>query len=80
VTEVRDVTTPQPTLARARATLPARGNIEAAADPCPPPLLVSARPHDKEAQMFAPLEMPEPESPESDDDDDIVIADDDPLN
>ena len=30
--------------------------------------------------MFAPLEMPEPESPESGDDDDIVIVDDDALN
>jgi hypothetical protein len=29
--------------------------------------------------MFAPLEMPEPESPESDDDD-LVIVDDDALN
>jgi hypothetical protein len=30
--------------------------------------------------MFAPLELPEPDSPESDDDDDIVIVDDDALN
>jgi hypothetical protein len=30
--------------------------------------------------MYAPLELPEPDSPESDDDDDIVIVDDDALN
>jgi len=30
--------------------------------------------------MFAPLEMPEPESPDGDEDDDIVIVDDDALN
>jgi hypothetical protein len=30
---------------------------------------------DKEAQMFEPLELPEPQ-PESDGDDDVVIADD----
>jgi hypothetical protein len=79
VTDLPDVTTPQPTRGLAHATLHARGIVEAAADPCPPPLLVSARPHDKEAEMFAPLEMPEPESPESDDDD-IVIVDDEALN
>jgi hypothetical protein len=79
VTEPGGVTTPQPTTLRARATLHTRGIIGAAADPCPPPLPLSAGRIDKEAKMFEPFEMPEPEPPDSDDDD-VVIVEDDALN
>jgi hypothetical protein len=74
VTLLPNVTTPKPTQPRAHATLRTRGIVERRR--------IRARRRflcDKEARMFEPLEMPEPESPESDDDD-IVIVDEDALN
>jgi hypothetical protein len=74
VTGPADVTTPKPTPPRTHATLAARGIVERRR--------IRARRRflcHKEARMFEPLEMPEPESPESDDDD-IVIVDEDALS
>jgi hypothetical protein len=41
-------------------------------------IVVSRSAHDKEGEMepFQPLEMPEPQPPESEDNDDVVVSDD----
>jgi hypothetical protein len=72
VTGGAEVTKPKPMHRPPCATVPPRG-IEAAAESVPAAAFLVRT--DKEAQMFEPLEMPEPQ-PESDDDDDVVIDDD----
>ena len=52
----------------------AGGGIEAAAESVPAAAFLVRT--DKEAQMFEPLELPEPQPESDDDDDDVVIVDD----
>jgi hypothetical protein len=77
VTGAHHVTTPKPIRPRHRATLAARGIVEAAAASVPAAASPSSAGRStKEGQMFEPLEVPEPEPPDSDDDDGVVIVDD----
>jgi hypothetical protein len=73
VTGAAEVTKPKPMRRPPCATVTA-GGIEAAAESVPAAAFLVRT--DKEAQMFEPLEMPEPQPESDDDDDDVVIVDD----